>query len=250
MPKQSGLGDDLFIDGVRIGGDINSVGAVGGGPTVLDVTDITQSAIERRGAGRDGRIEFVSYFSPEVTGTAHSELASLPTTDRLITYCRGMTLSAPAASTVAKQANYDLTRAQDGSLTFAVSAPATKYGVDWGELLTVGVRTDSAAVTGGAGVDYTATTEFGAQAFLHVTSFTGTSVTVKIQHSDDDGAGDPYADIAGLTFAAVTASGSAERLQTDRDLAIKRYIRVVTSGTFTSASFIVAFTKNETEVLF
>ena len=43
MAKQSGLGDDFYIAGYHIGGDIQDV-AVHGGPAPGDVTDITQSA--------------------------------------------------------------------------------------------------------------------------------------------------------------------------------------------------------------
>ncbi len=51
--KSTGLGDDYFHAGYHIGGDIRDV-QVGGGPGLLDVTDITQSAHSRLGGLRGG----------------------------------------------------------------------------------------------------------------------------------------------------------------------------------------------------
>ena len=54
MAKTTGLGDDLYVAGFHIGGDIRQV-VLNGGPTnQLDVTDITQSAHSRLGGLRNG----------------------------------------------------------------------------------------------------------------------------------------------------------------------------------------------------
>ena len=58
--KQSGLGDDLFVGGYHIGGDIRDV-AVNGGPVLLDVTHVTQSARTRAGGLRDGHMALTCY---------------------------------------------------------------------------------------------------------------------------------------------------------------------------------------------
>ena len=92
---------------------------------------------------------------------------------------------------------------------------------------------------GGTGGTLTKTsTALGCSAYLHVFSFTGTSMTAKLQHSADDAATDAYTDITGGAFAAFTGIG-AQRIQTGV-LVVKRWIRVVTTGTFNPCTFAVA----------
>lgn len=248
MAKESGLGDALYLAGYNVSGDIQQLGKVAGGPAALDMTGIDKLGMERQGGIRDGGIDYTGWFNPGPEANAlHLVASTLPTTDVVGTYCRGTTLGGPAACLVAKQANYDPKRANDGALTFEVSLLANGYGVEWGRLLTAGIRADTAA-TNGSSVDYGATigtTAHGLQAYLHVFAFTGTSATVKIQESSDDGVGDTWADVVGGSFDAQSAIG-ASRIETARGLSVERYLRVVTTGTFTSCQFAVVVMKNET----
>ncbi|MDN3244161.1 hypothetical protein [Streptomyces sp. ZSW22] len=248
--KQSGLGDALFISGYDLSGDIQSVGNIGGGPAPLDFTAINKSAHERKGGRLDGRMQVTSFFNPgPEADAAHTVLSVLPRTDVTAMYCRGTGLGAPSANLVAKQIGYDGTRADDGAFTFAVEAQSNFYTLEWGRLLTAGKRTDTAA-TDGDSVDFgTGPTAFGLQAYLHVTAFTGTDVTVKLQESSDNGVGDPWADVVGGTFTAATGVG-AQRIQTARDQTVERYLRVVTTGTFTNAVFAVSVIRNDVEVTY
>lgn len=252
MPKESGLGDRLFVAGYNLSGDIGSLGRIGGGLTgTQETTGIDKSAYERVGLARDGSLEYVAFFNPD-PNRAHSRLSLLPTADQVLTYCRGTSLGAPAASLVGKQINYDPTRGADGSLTIAVQALANGYGIDWGRLLTAGVRTDTGA-TNGSSVDFgTGSTNFGLQAFLHVISFAGTDATIKIQESSDNGGADAWADVAGGAFITVTSGPTSQRIETGRTQTVERYLRVVTttSGGFSSLSFLVAVTRNDVSVVF
>jgi hypothetical protein len=245
MAKQTGLGDNLYVAGYDLSGDIGSLGAIGGGPAPWETTGIDKAAMERIGLLRDGRMEFVSFFNP-ATDRAHPRLKLLPTADVIVSYLRGTALGGQAASIVAKQANYDPSRGNDGSLTFAVQALANGYGLEWGRTLTAGKRTDSAP-TNGASVDHVdASTAFGWQAWLHVFAFTGTSVTVTIQDSADDSS---FANLTGGAFTA--ASGvTSQRLEGGRTATVRRYLRAITSGTFSNAVFAVVFTRNLTSVVF
>ena len=249
MAKQSGLGDRLFVAGYNLSGDIGSLGRIGGGLAgTQDVTGIDKSAMERIGLDRDGSMEYSAFFN-KATDHAHLRLSALPTADQILTYCRGTALGSPAASLVGKQINYDPTRAADGSLTIAVQTLANGYGIDWGRLLTAGIRTDTGA-TNGSSVDFgVGSTLFGLQAYLHVFAFTGTSVTVKLQESSDDGAGDAWADVVGGGFTAATGVTS-QRIETARGQTVERYLRVVTTGTFSNAQFAVAVTRNDVSVVF
>lgn len=238
MSKQSGLGDNLYVGGYNLSGDVQAVGNVGGGHGVLDVTGIDKSAYERIGGIRDGRIEMTTFFNP-ASAHAHPVLSALPRTDVNVTYARGTALGSPAASLVAKQVGYDGTRAADGMFTFAVAAQANGYGLVWGRQLTAGLRTDTTA-TNGTGLDTTASASFGWSAFLHLTAFTGTDITVAIEDSADDAT---YAALSGGSFGALTGIGAVRIAGATSTATVRRYLRAVTSGTFTSATFAVVFHK-------
>jgi hypothetical protein len=247
MAKSNGLGDNFYYGGYDLSGDINSLSNIGGGPATLDVTGIDKSAVERIGGLRDGRIEFTSYFNASAN-QAHSVLNDLPTTDLIVSYLRGTTQGNPMASLNAKQINYDPTRGDDGDLKCAVSAQANSYGLEWGFQLTSGLDNVTAAATGTA-YNTGASGTFGLQAYMHVTAFTGTSATVTLQHSNDNGVGDPWAAITGGAFAAASAIG-AQRIATANNLTVKQYIRLVVSGTFSNFTFAVNVVKNSTTVVF
>lgn len=68
-----------------------------------------------------------------------------------------------------------------------------------------------------------------------VVSFTGTNITLTIEHSDDNAAADPYAAVTGLA-ETLTAVGSARDTVT---IVTKAWKRVAVTGTFTSAAIVV-----------
>lgn len=247
MAKSSGLGDAFYIAGFDASGDIGSINT-SGGPATIDVTGINKSAYERLGGLRNGTMAWSAFFNPAL-GSTHDQLAALPTADVICTYLRGTTLGNPAACMVAKQINYDGNRANTGEFTFAVEAQSNGFGLEWGQTLTAGIRTDTAA-TLGTSIDTTAAASFGAQAYLHVFSpFTGTDATVKIQDSADNST---FADVTGLTFTQITAAPASQRLATASGATIRRYLRAttVTTGGFSALSFAVVIVKNATAVSF
>lgn len=247
MTKQTGLGDNLYVAGYNVSGDINSLGKISGGPAMLDVTDITQSAHSRLGGLRTGEIDFTSYFDP-ATGFEHDALSGLPRTDVHVLYCRGTTQGNPGAAMVAKQIGYDGKRAKDGSFTFDVTAQSNGYGLEWGTLLTAGIRTDTTGTNGTAWDQTTASTSFGWQAYAQVFSVAGTSVTLTIQDSANNST---WANLSGAAFTAVNAgSRGFQRLAGGSTDTVRRYLRVVSSGTFSSASFAVLFVRNTVATTF
>jgi hypothetical protein len=239
--KSSGLGDNFYIGGYNLSGDVGSLGSISGSHAPLEVTAIDKSAIERIGGQRSGTIEFTSFFN-DTALAAHPALKTLPTTDTLATYARGTTLGNQAAVMTAKQVNYDGTRAADGSFTFNVQALSNGYGLEWGTQLTAGVRTDTTATSPATGVDTTASADFGIQAYLQVFSFTGTSVTITVQDSANDST---FANITGLSaFTVVSAAPAVERIASANTITVRRYLRVITAGTFSECSFSVVVVKN------
>lgn len=65
--KQTGLGDNFYVAGYDLSGDVSSVDTISGGPTLLDVTTLKQKGHERLGGVRDGSMSFTSFM--EVTPT-------------------------------------------------------------------------------------------------------------------------------------------------------------------------------------
>jgi hypothetical protein len=308
MSKQSGLGARFLVGGYDISGDVQALDSVGGTQALLDSTDITQSAHSRIPGQRDGMMGFTVFMD---TGNAHPVLSALPTADTLMTALMPpLAIGNPSACLVARQVNYDPTRANDGALTMKVEGQGDGYAQEWGVQLTPGMRTDTAATNGtaldgGGGFTtpavpssgtpavntsslpatvvvsggtvsnvvvnavsvgtgdgtytvppgqsitltysaaptwtWTLQSAFGAQAYLQVTGFTGSSVTVAVQDSAD---GTTYAAVTGLTFTAVTAAPAWQRLATAGNATLRRYVRAVTTGTFSSATFAVVVDRN------
>lgn len=233
MSKESGIGDQLYLDSTDLSGTTGAISAISAPFAQLSVTDITQSAPQRLAGQMDGTITFSSWFDPTV---AHPKLSALPTGDAYGTYFHRATLGNPAASLVAKQIGYDPNRGADGSLAVATTLTANGYGLEWGKQLTAGKRSDTTA-TNGTSVDGSAATALGLVAYLHVFSFTGTSCTVTIQDSADNSS---FSAITGGAFTAATGT-TKERIETATNGAVRRYVRIATSGTFSQCTFAVNF---------
>ncbi len=243
MSKQSGLGDNLYVNGRNVSGDIQQVNELGGGPTALEMTGIDKEAFERKGGLADGRMNVTTFWNTD-EGQAHEVYSTMNRTDNVCSYLRGPGVGRPVANIIGKQTNYDGSRPQDGSFTLAVSSLGNRYGLEWGVQLTPGFRTDTDA-TNGSSIDTTSSQAFGAQAFLHVADFDGDDATIIIQDSADDS---NWTDVADLSFAELTSFTDpyGERIQTARDATIRRYLRVVTTtdSGFNSLTFFVSVTKN------
>jgi hypothetical protein len=246
--KQSGLGDNLYVGGYNLSGDIGMIDNVSCPRGTLPVTPISADAFERIYGRSDGQLEYTSFYNVD-PGRSHAVHSALPRTSVMLTYARGTTLGAPAACLIAKQTNYDMSRGDDGSLTFKIQAVAAEgYSLEWGRQLTAGIRTDTAATLGGS-IDDTAATALGLQAYLQVTALTGTDITIKLQESSDNGVGDAWADVVGGSFTQILAAGftpTTQRIATSGALPVERYLRAVstTVGGVTSCSFSLVVVRN------
>lgn len=249
MGKQTGLGAGFWLDGYDLSGDIGSAERINSARGVTETPGIDVSAMERVHTHRDGGIQFAAWMN-KAAGQAMPVLKTIPSTDRIASYLhRKATIGTPACGLVCKQVSYDPSRPTDASLTWSVTAESNGYGLEWGQLLTAGKRTDTGA-TAGAAVDMEgAATSFGLQAYLHVFAFTGTDATIKLQEDDNSGF-TSAADVTGGAFAVVNAGNPAphaQRIQTTRALAVERYLRVTTttSAGFTSLTFGVIVKRNQ-----
>lgn len=237
MSKESGLGDYLFIDGYDVSGDTAQVASISAPFAPIVMTGINKYAPERVAGQMDGALGFTVYHNPT---NAHVKLSALPRTNVIGSYFHGLALGNVCASLQALQVSYDPSRGDDGSLTMAVALTASAgTSLEWGVQGTPGKRSDVAA-TNGASVDGGASTAFGLQAYAHFFSFTGTSCTLKLQDSADNAT---FADLTGGGFVAATAAGS-QFIATTATQTIRRYVRVVSSGTFSQCTFAVNLIRN------
>lgn len=250
MAKSSGLGDLLVVDGVDLSGDVGVVDQLSSPVATLDVTGLDKFAFERIQAKRDGVVKFSPFWN-NATGREHGVLSTLPRTDRLVTYLHGAVIGGQAANILCKQVDFDWKRGNAGDLIGNVDAQANGFGLEWGNQLTAGFRTDS-VVTNGASWNASASTSFGFQAYLHVTSFSGTDVTVKLQDSADNST---FADVASGAFPQITGATPLPggfRLAVGGVATLRQYVRVatVTTGGFTSVKFECNVVKNTIAVVF
>ena len=238
MAKESGIGDNFYIGGYDLSSDVSALDTIACRRAALDVTSIDKAAYERISGLRDAEITFTTWRDM-ATDQEFNALSTLPTTDRSCMYFHGSTVGNSAFSMIGKQINYDWSRGQDGSLSGTVQVLANGYAGDWGDMLTTGKQTFTGAANG-ASIDYTtATTAFGAVAYLQVFSFAGTSATFVVADSADNSA---FTAITGLTFTAVTGR-TDQRLATAVGATIRRYVRIQVTGTFSSCVAAVSFTK-------
>lgn len=237
MSKRSGIGMGAAYGGYDLADDIGAL-TIGGGPAVIEVTPITKAAPERLGGLIDGHID-LDAFLDDAAGQMHVVGSALPTTDRQIIVFLASTIGASAACMVGKQLDYAPTRNADGALPITLPHPANGFGMEWCELLTAGYRTDTSGSNGTALDDGAATTT-GWAAYLQVLDVTGTNVVVTLEDSANNIA---FSAVTAGAFTSVTTDRSVQRITGAAGATLRQYVRVVTSGTFSSATFIVAVTR-------
>lgn len=245
MAKQSGLGARFYVNDAAFANDVRAVPTIEKGIETLDYTGIDKEAFERVAAKLRGRMAYQTMMNP--TG-AHAEVSDLPRSDIQVSYFHRALVGVPAASMVSKQTDYRLNRAQAGDLLGDIDNLSNAHWLDWGLSLTAGTRTDTEA-TDGAAVDFNdwgGGSAFGLQAYLHVFAFTGTDVTIQLQ-SDDNSGFTSATNVTGGAFTTVTGP-TWERIETARNQATERYLRVSTSGTFSNVQFAVMAVINRTDM--
>lgn len=238
----------MYLNGIDASGDVGSVGVIRGGPAALEVTGINAAAIERVGGRRSGEITFNSWFNP--TG-AFLTLNDLPTSQVGVSYAHRGVLGNPICTLYGYQVNYDPTFGADGSLEFTTQALSSgpMNALEWGVQLTAGLRTDTTGTNPTSGVDDLAgsptSTNFGATIWVHLTALTGTNVIFTLR----DAATEPtYAAVTGGAATSMTAIGY-QRWTTSSTQNIRRFLSIGTSGTFSSATFIVGVQRHLTATL-
>lgn len=237
MAKASGLGGNLYLNGYDLSGDVGMVSSIRDSQSLLDVTGIDKSAIERIPGLGDGAISFTAFFNDAALGE-HAALSGRGSGDKIVTYAVDTTIGKAGWALVGKQVDYAGSRGADGSFALTVDVQTSDgEGNRGGEMLTAGKRTDTGATTGTT-VNSLAATALGACLYLHVFSFAGTDATVKIEDSAN---GSAWTDLASASFTAITSAPTSQRIALAAGATVRQYLRATTTTatSFTSLVFAV-----------
>ena len=234
MAKIAGFGMRQYVQGYDLSADSNSL-TVATDQELYDVTGLDSSAVKRIIGMANGTVSFDGLFD-DAAGKRHAIYSSnsgkLPTADQIILLPIDSSVGDPMVGFLAKQANYNVTRAGGSAIATSVEYSSNGYIPEWGVMLTSLQDTHSSA-TDGTAVDNSASTSAGGVGYLQVFSLGSGTVTVKVEDSADNVT---YADLitftnaTGITAERATVSGTVDR-----------YIRVSTSGTFTAAIIACGF---------
>lgn len=230
MAKQTGIVSNMYVDDAHISPDVSTVSA-SLSRAQLVVTGIDKDHQERLPGIADARLAFNGWFDP--TG-AHAEFSGMGTAAKVATVTFGTAVASPAVSIVGAEVQYGTERGVDGSL--AINAEAVAHisggGLEWGTLHTTGGReTFASAGSATASVDGGTATSTGAAAYLHLFSIGSGTATFAVYDSADDSS---FSAVTGLAFTAASA-GTAQRVETAGTATLRRYTKVVATGTFGTA---------------
>ena len=248
MSIQSGIGQRLLVNQYDLSGDVGSLSTFQASRNQQDVTVLLDTAMRRLPLLKDGTVTFAAFFDA-AAGASQPVLSALPQSG-LVSWLLSPTLGGVAGSMVANATTFAPDRGQDGALVLNTTAVANATGVQWGNLLTAGVETIASSASGTAIDDYVPVfgtlplpSVLGLSAYLHVVSIGSGTATVHIQDSADNVS---FADVTGAAFTDVTAAGS-QRIATGATQAVRRYLRVNFSNTFTALKCAVVVVRNVTE---
>lgn len=231
MAKQTGIVSHMYLDDADITGDVGAVDSISQTRAQLDVTGIGSDHMERLPGVADASMSFTSYFNRALS---HAELSGMGTAAKVATISLGTAVGAAAASVVGAEVSFNGTRGTDGSMVFQseIVPHISGGGIEWGTLHTTGGKeTFASAGSATASVDGGTATSTGAAAYLHLFSIGSGTATFHVYDSADDST---FAAVTGLSFTAASAA-TAERVATAGTATLRRYTKVVTTGTFGTA---------------
>ena len=238
MAKTTGLDTRIFVEGSDLSGDVSGLTGIGASQALLDVTTLDLSATASLAGLKDGALSCAAFFD-NAAGKGHAiwpaKSGAIPTDSENVMVPLSTTIGEPVLVTVAKQGTYYTDRPSGGPISCSVDYQAASgTAPDFGLLLTGGKVTDSCGTTYAA-VDGAAQSTGGARAMIQAFSITSGSATVTIQDSPDD---TTYGTLQ--AFSTVSAQGS-EAIEISGT--VERYVRLLTSGTFSDLVVCVAFTR-------
>ena len=236
MAIKSGLGQQFYTAGYDISGDVGAVDEMSVTIADLVVAGIDKSAAVRVQTRADARCAYSGFFN-KAAGQQHAALKGMPTADVLESFLiAGAVRGAVAMQLLATRLQpYVHTHGRDGSAEFSVAGMANNAPLEDSVLLTAGTDSHGSA-SSSASVDENGAgggdSAEGAIGFLQVMSFASGTPTFILEDSSNDSA---WATL--ISFGAVAARTGVRTTVTG---AVGRDFRATTTGTFTTAVFMLA----------
>ena len=234
MAKVNGLGVRLYAAGYDLSADVNVVDSIGYTQQLLDVTTLDNEATARIAGLSDSALTVNGWFEQTGDHAAYtSNTGKLPTADQIVFTQMGTALGDVFCGLTAKESSYVVNRAPGSALATTASYSSTAgEQAEWGVTLTAS-KTTNVSATSGTGVDNAASSANGCVAYLEAMSLVSGTCVVKVQHSKDNS---PLSDL--ITFTSVTTSTVPFAQRSTASGTINRYLRVNTSGTFSTIVFV------------
>jgi hypothetical protein len=216
----------LWVDGVDISGDVASIDTIATPRSVLSKQTITDEGVARMLGHIDSQVSFRTWFN-DAASQQHVTLKNPGTGTGQVLAIVDNVIGGAAFAARVKRSDYQLSRGEDGELSFTIPLMNAVDHPDWCEVL---VPRNTLAAGDTTTKDDDASSSAGLVAYLQVRSFGGTDVTVKIQDSPDDSV---WSDL--LTFTQITGAPGYERVTVTGS--VDQYLHVNLSGTFSALGF-------------
>lgn len=245
--KLTAIGSNLYVGTADLSGDTGAVTNADAMLAAIELTGIDKGAPERKGGRKDGVIDFAAFWNVDA-GQSHATLSAMPRTDVQATLVLGTpALGSPCGSMIAKQTNYATTVGADGTIGATINLVGSGFGLEWSGgsaqgdgLLTAGKQSFATGTVSGTSIDLgSASTLFGAAAYLTVFSVASGTAVFAVQDSDDNSS---FTNVTGLVFTGATGA-TTQRLQTAAGATIRQYVRVQGTGTHGAAVICLNFVR-------
>lgn len=222
----------VLVNAYDLSAFLNSIDAVSAADTA-EVSTFGNSSKSYVAGMRDATVSLGGFYDGGA-GSIDSVLSAAIASTSLVTVCpQGVAVIGNRAQLMQSiETSYGISAAVGDAVSISMEGQVTggtSYGVVLADLI---ARTATGNTTA---QDNAASSAGGYVAHLHCTAFTGTDITIKIQHSADNST---WVDL--VTFTQLTATGSERKTATGT---VNRYLRVNIAGTFTSATFAVALAR-------
>lgn len=229
MPFQHGKSASVLFASTDLSAYLNSWDATLTADTA-EVTCFGAGAKAYIAGGKDATVSLSGFFDGSAAAVDEVLAAAIGGT-------RVITLAEAGVGAIGNRAlvgqaihtSYQVTAPVADAVTISAEAQVTGGMASGVVLAELAARTATGNTTA---VDNGASSANGLVANLHCTAFTGTDITIKVQHSADNSS---WVDL--ITFTQLTAAGAENKAVTGT---VNRYLRVNLSGTFTTATLAVA----------
>ena len=238
MAKESGLNVRLYVEGKDMSGSANALDGAGYSQAMLETTPLNTSAATRITGLADGTLSVNGYFDTSDDAPWAEDSGKLPSSDAVVLVALSSAVGDPSVGMNAKEGEFNVSRSSGSAISIASSFSGNGMGGEFGEMLTAHDDTHSSAGSGTV-VDSGASSSSGGAGYVQVISLGSGSVVVNLQESTSSGGS--YSNFMTFSTVAAAAAPSAERVTMEGT--VQRYIKVVTTGTFSNAKIAVAFAR-------